>query len=142
MSTAEVTQESFSLRPNYKKKFRASQVREVIRKVLVEKLEGGEYNADSVSSLTKEVADLIRDRLKQQDYDRYKLIVNVFICEQKGDGVKMVCFSASSPSFSVLVLCTPLFIFSHFYNHHRLIPHRDAAVSGTKTQTATRRIST
>eukprot|EP00754_Rhynchopus_humris_P026047 Rhum_TRINITY_DN14987_c1_g2::Rhum_TRINITY_DN14987_c1_g2_i1::g.131674::m.131674 len=91
MSTAELTQESFSLRPNYKKKFRASQVREVIRKVLVEKLEGGEYNADSVSSLTKEVADLIRDRLKQQDYDRYKLIVNVFICEQKGDGVKMGC---------------------------------------------------
>ena len=95
MSTGELSQENFSLRPNYKKKFRANNVRDVIRKVLVEKLEGGEYNADSVSSLTKEVADLIRDRLKQQDFDRYKLIVNVFICEQKGDGVKMVWFCLS-----------------------------------------------
>ena len=82
---------SISLRPDFRRKFRPTQVRETIRQVLVEKLDGGEYNADSVSSLTKEVADLIRDRLKHEEYDRYKLIVNVFICEQKGDGVKMVC---------------------------------------------------
>eukprot|EP01063_Lacrimia_lanifica_P024871 TRINITY_DN3268_c0_g1_i1.p2 TRINITY_DN3268_c0_g1~~TRINITY_DN3268_c0_g1_i1.p2 ORF type:complete len:123 (+),score=53.42 TRINITY_DN3268_c0_g1_i1:87-455(+) len=88
---SEVDHESFSLRPNYKKKFRANEVRDVIRKVLVEKLEGAEYNSDGASSLTKEVADLIRDRLKQKDYSRYKLIVNVFICQQTGDGVKMGC---------------------------------------------------
>eukprot|EP01065_Artemidia_motanka_P034993 TRINITY_DN42961_c0_g1_i1.p1 TRINITY_DN42961_c0_g1~~TRINITY_DN42961_c0_g1_i1.p1 ORF type:complete len:123 (+),score=47.17 TRINITY_DN42961_c0_g1_i1:143-511(+) len=88
---ADADQETFTLRPDYRKKFRATQAREVMRKVLAEKLDGAEYSADSTSTCAKEAADLIRDRLKGLDFDRYKMIVNVCICEQKGDGVKMGC---------------------------------------------------
>jgi hypothetical protein len=83
--------ETFSLRPNHKKKFRAPIVKDLIKKVLQEKLDGQDYQADNVTNYTKEIADVIRDRLKELGWDRYKYIVSVVVGEQRGEGLKMGC---------------------------------------------------
>eukprot|EP00993_Chasmostoma_nieuportense_P006632 NODE_7275_length_451_cov_7.765432_g7109_i0.p2 GENE.NODE_7275_length_451_cov_7.765432_g7109_i0~~NODE_7275_length_451_cov_7.765432_g7109_i0.p2 ORF type:complete len:133 (+),score=49.14 NODE_7275_length_451_cov_7.765432_g7109_i0:37-399(+) len=83
--------EAFSLRPNHKKKFRAPVVKEIIKKVLQEKLDGQDYHADNVTNYTKEIADLIRDRLKDLGWDRYKYVVQCVVGEQRGEGLKMGC---------------------------------------------------
>ena len=84
-------EQTFSLRPDHKKKFRKEQVRELLSQILKEKLERQEYQPDNVNNHTKEVADYIRNRLKDLDYDRYKFIVQVVIGEQRGEGMKMGC---------------------------------------------------
>eukprot|EP00906_Rhabdomonas_costata_P036393 RCo051069 len=83
--------ENFSLRPNHKKKFRAPVVKEIMKKVLQQKLDGQEYHPDNVTNYTKEIADTICARLKEVGWDRYKYIVQVVIGEQRGEGLKMGC---------------------------------------------------
>eukprot|EP01006_Ploeotia_vitrea_P050653 TRINITY_DN67480_c6_g1_i1.p2 TRINITY_DN67480_c6_g1~~TRINITY_DN67480_c6_g1_i1.p2 ORF type:complete len:122 (+),score=11.28 TRINITY_DN67480_c6_g1_i1:94-459(+) len=82
---------NFSLAPNPKKKFRPAVVKEVIKKVLMDKLDGQDYQADNVTNYSKEIADLIREKLRELQYDRYKFIVQVVIGEEKGEGIKMGC---------------------------------------------------
>eukprot|EP00669_Euglena_mutabilis_P012961 TRINITY_DN7689_c0_g1_i1.p1 TRINITY_DN7689_c0_g1~~TRINITY_DN7689_c0_g1_i1.p1 ORF type:complete len:120 (+),score=32.13 TRINITY_DN7689_c0_g1_i1:65-424(+) len=86
-----MTAETFSLRPNHKKKFRSTVVKELMGAVLSERLDGRDYQPDDASTLTKEIADTIRDRLKELGWDRYKYIVYVVIGEQRGEGLKMGC---------------------------------------------------
>ncbi len=45
-------------------RFRAPVVKDIMKKVLQEKLEGQDYQPDNVTNSTKEIADAIRDRLK------------------------------------------------------------------------------
>jgi hypothetical protein len=81
----------FRIRPSFESKFRVSAVKEILQDVLTSKLHGVEYQVDAASTLTKEIADAVRDRVKGAEYDRYKLIVNVVIGERKGEGVRLGC---------------------------------------------------
>eukprot|EP00128_Syssomonas_multiformis_P009348 Colp12_sorted_trinity150504_noHs@30991 len=74
-----------------KQKFMPAIVKNVIRDVLAEKLQGVEYEADKVTQITKDVADEIRNRIKALELSRYKIVVQVLIGEQRGEGVKMSC---------------------------------------------------
>lgn len=72
-------------------RFKPAEVKQITRDILAEKLQGAEYNPEQAAKWTQEIAKIIRDKIAVElKYDRYKCIVNVFIGEQKGAGVKYV----------------------------------------------------
>ncbi|XP_050951074.1 dynein light chain Tctex-type protein 2B [Labeo rohita] len=85
---------TYLIRPNYKDKFKSGVAKECIREILREQLYGVQYNPEEVPTLSKSLADSIKNKLKDVGFDRYKLIVQVVIGEQRGEGVKMAarCF--------------------------------------------------
>jgi hypothetical protein len=82
---------TFSLRPEHKRKFRPQQVKSVVRQVLVSKLEGQDYNADNIQNLIRDIADTVRDKVRDLDYRNYKILVHCLVGEQRGEGVRMGC---------------------------------------------------
>jgi len=82
---------TFSLRPSHKRKFRPQEVKAIVRQVLETKLEGQEYRPDDIQNLSKDIADTVRDKVRAVDLERYKILVNCVIGEQRGEGVRMGC---------------------------------------------------
>uniref|UniRef100_A0A8V0YIT7 Dynein light chain Tctex-type 2B n=1 Tax=Gallus gallus TaxID=9031 RepID=A0A8V0YIT7_CHICK len=74
--------------------FKASAVKECIRAVLKEKLADVQYDPEAIPQLTKSLSEIIKDRLKEEGFERYKMVVQVVIGEQRGEGVNMAarCF--------------------------------------------------
>ncbi|KAG4090762.1 Tctex1 domain-containing protein 2 [Neocallimastix lanati (nom. inval.)] len=83
--------ENYSIRPNFQQKFRPSVVQKIIHEVLVEKLKGQSYSPETCSTFTKEIADQIKNKLKELELPRYKYVVNVVLGEMKGEGARMAC---------------------------------------------------
>ncbi|XP_066476970.1 dynein light chain Tctex-type protein 2B isoform X2 [Tiliqua scincoides] len=85
---------TYSLRPAFQHKFRSSTVKECIHEVLKEELTGIQYSPEDIPQLTKSLSETIRDKLKEKGFQRYKIIVQVVIGEQRGEGVNMAarCF--------------------------------------------------
>jgi len=81
----------FPLEPAFSNRFRAGKVKDIIGEVLKAKLDGKTYHPDNTSTWTREIADDIKLRLKELNLERYKLVVQVVIGEQKGEGVRMGC---------------------------------------------------
>ncbi|KAG8444882.1 hypothetical protein GDO86_009874 [Hymenochirus boettgeri] len=94
MGEAESGENTYIIRPNFQHKFRAATVKECIRSVLKEELGNKQYIAEEVPQLTRFLSELIKDKLKEMGFDRYKMVVQVVIGEQRGEGVKMAarCF--------------------------------------------------
>ncbi|KAM9503244.1 dynein light chain Tctex-type protein 2B isoform 2-T2 [Salvelinus alpinus] len=94
MEGADTGGNTYLIRPNYHHKFKAAVVKECIRDILREQLSGVQYDPDEVGVLSRSLADCIKDKLKDVGFDRYKLVVQVVIGEQRGEGVKMAarCF--------------------------------------------------
>merc|ERR1719487_1033963 len=67
----------------------STKAREIIREVLHSKLEKATYNMETTQLLTRQVSDEIKDRLKDLLLPRYKIVVQVAIGEQRGQGVRM-----------------------------------------------------
>lgn len=80
---------TYVIHPEYKNKFRPGPTKEIIRDVLQSKLDKATYSMETTQLLTKQVADDIKDRLKELTLPRYKIVVQVSIGEQKGQGVRM-----------------------------------------------------
>uniref|UniRef100_A0A669PZJ4 Tctex1 domain containing 2 n=1 Tax=Phasianus colchicus TaxID=9054 RepID=A0A669PZJ4_PHACC len=75
-------------------RFKAAAVKECIRAVLKEKLADVQYVPEEIPQLTKSLSEIIKDRLKEEGFERYKMVVQVVIGEQRGEGVNMAarCF--------------------------------------------------
>ncbi|NXA93246.1 TC1D2 protein, partial [Melanocharis versteri] len=78
---------TYSLRPGLQHRFKSSTVKECIRAILKEKLANVEYIPEEMPELTKSLSETIKDRLKEEGFDRYKMVVQVVIGEQRGEGV-------------------------------------------------------
>merc|ERR1712004_891484 len=85
----EVPPNTYVIRPNFQHKFRPVMVKELIHHTLVEELNGMTYNAEEATDLSKKVADSLKAKLKDLEYDRYKFLVQVIVGEQRGEGCKM-----------------------------------------------------
>nr|XP_060622743.1 dynein light chain Tctex-type protein 2B [Anolis sagrei ordinatus] len=85
---------AFSLRPAFIRKFRTSAVKECIHEVLKEHLTAVQYSPEEIPVITKLLSETIRDKLKEKGFQRYKIVVQVVIGEQRGEGVNMAarCF--------------------------------------------------
>uniref|UniRef100_A0A9L0S9P8 Dynein light chain Tctex-type 2B n=1 Tax=Equus caballus TaxID=9796 RepID=A0A9L0S9P8_HORSE len=75
-------------------RFRPSVVKDCIHAVLKEELANAEYSPEETPQLTKHLSESIKDKLKEMGFDRYKMVVQVVIGEQRGEGVFMAarCF--------------------------------------------------
>ncbi|XP_068810485.1 dynein light chain Tctex-type protein 2B isoform X2 [Struthio camelus] len=85
---------TYSLRPGFQRRFKSSTVKECIHAILKEKLTNVQYIPEEMPQLTKSLSEMIKDRLKDEGFDRYKMVVQVVIGEQRGEGVNMAarCF--------------------------------------------------
>lgn len=83
--------DQFALEPAYANKFKSSRAKDIINSVLVARLSGQSYHADNTSSWAREIADDIKNKLKDESWTRYKFVVQVFIAEQRGEGVRLAC---------------------------------------------------
>ncbi|KAL1023336.1 hypothetical protein UPYG_G00039400 [Umbra pygmaea] len=89
MEGAENEGNTYVIRPNYQHKFKPAVVKECIHDILRDQLSGVRYDPDEVPVLSRSLADCIKDKIKDVGFDRYKLVVQVVIGEQRGEGVKM-----------------------------------------------------
>mmetsp|Transcript_53582 Transcript_53582/g.127414 ORF Transcript_53582/g.127414 Transcript_53582/m.127414 type:complete len:127 (+) Transcript_53582:237-617(+) len=80
---------TYSIAPHFRKKFKPMLVKDLMQEVLTEKLGGTKYNVDTASKLAKEITDVVKNKLKELQWDRYKYVVQVVIGEQRGEGIKM-----------------------------------------------------
>ncbi|XP_072581957.1 dynein light chain Tctex-type protein 2B isoform X1 [Vulpes vulpes] len=78
---------TYSLRPVFQQRFRPSVVKDCIHAVLKEELANAEYSPEEMPQLTKRLSEIIKDKLKEMGFDRYKMVVQVVIGEQRGEGV-------------------------------------------------------
>ncbi|XP_061204816.1 dynein light chain Tctex-type protein 2B [Neopsephotus bourkii] len=85
---------TYSLRASVQHRFKSSTVKECIHAILKEKLANVQYTPDDMPQLTMFLSETIKDRLKEVGFDRYKMVVQVVIGEQRGEGVNMAarCF--------------------------------------------------
>uniref|UniRef100_A0A2K5IWI8 Uncharacterized protein n=1 Tax=Colobus angolensis palliatus TaxID=336983 RepID=A0A2K5IWI8_COLAP len=80
--------------------FRPSVVKDCIHAVLKEELANAEYSPEEMPQLTKHLSENIKDKLKEMGFDRYKMVVQVVIGEQRGEGVdSLFCVVAAFGCF-------------------------------------------
>ncbi|XP_037598851.1 tctex1 domain-containing protein 2 isoform X3 [Cebus imitator] len=85
---------TYILRPVFQQRFRPSVVKDCIHAVLKQELANAEYAPEEMPQLTKHLSENIKEKLKEMGFDRYKMVVQVVIGEQRGEGVFMAsrCF--------------------------------------------------
>ncbi|XP_029922637.1 dynein light chain Tctex-type protein 2B [Myripristis murdjan] len=86
--------DTYLIRPNHQHRFKPAIVKDCIHEILREQLSGQHYDPADLPDLSRTLADCIKDKVKDVGFDRYKLVVQVVIGEQRGEGVKMCsrCF--------------------------------------------------
>lgn len=83
---------TYIIRPEYHQKFKAPMVQELINQVLKFHLESKEYNTEEALSWSQAIADDVKAKIKDQcGLERYKIVVQAVIGEQRGGGAKMAC---------------------------------------------------
>ncbi|KAL2911640.1 hypothetical protein HK105_208904 [Polyrhizophydium stewartii] len=70
-------------------RFRPAVVSKSIHQVLADRLTGATYHPDTCSQWTREIADEIKNKLKELELPRYKYIVHVTMGEMRGEGVRI-----------------------------------------------------
>ncbi|XP_078060617.1 dynein light chain Tctex-type protein 2B isoform X1 [Mustelus asterias] len=75
-------------------RFKTAIVKAKINSVLKEELSNKLYNPEEVPLMTRNIAEAIKTQVKECAFERYKVVVQVVIGEQRGEGVKMAarCF--------------------------------------------------
>ncbi len=81
------TQNEYQIKPKQKEKFRPGKAKEIIREILESKLKTQTYS--DVPAISRDIADVIKNKLKDLGLPRYKYIVQVTIGQQKGQGVRI-----------------------------------------------------
>lgn len=68
--------------------FKPKVVEEIMNDTLAEMLGGKEYDVNETTNWTKEIATVIKNKLKDLKLPRYKFLVQVMIGEMKGAGIR------------------------------------------------------
>lgn len=83
-------QNTYKLEPDASEKFKPGAVRDVIKEVLEECLDGEKYNPTQCRNLTQMLTDLIKGRVKELGFPRYKYIVTVTLGQDCKQGIQLV----------------------------------------------------
>lgn len=84
-----VAEPVYQIRPQLHEKFKPLSAKEVIHNVLFDQLSAKSYDAQEAVQWTRDIADIIKEKVKELKFNRYKYMVNVVLGEQHGAGVKM-----------------------------------------------------
>ena len=68
---SESQEASFQIRPSFEQKFRPGAVKDIIHTVLNDSLAGKAYDGDKVTTWSKDISTVIKDKIKIMGYDRY-----------------------------------------------------------------------
>merc|ERR1712002_33672 len=91
VSEEPVAENTYVIRPNYANKFKKALVKKIISSVVAEQLNGESYNEENVGMWTQNISNSIKEKTKELEFERYKIIVQCLIGEQRGEGAKMAC---------------------------------------------------
>ncbi|KAF6041356.1 hypothetical protein EB796_000310 [Bugula neritina] len=69
--------------------FPSAPIRKIINEILQDNLENKEYSAELATQKCKELADMIKQRVKSEGYRRHKLVSLVTIVENKNAALSM-----------------------------------------------------
>ena len=86
--------------------FPTTQIREVIQEILHNSLTGVSYDARTISNLTMEIASDVRNKVKQIECSRFKLVAFVTITENKGSSVKLASRCMWNEEYDRFVDCS------------------------------------
>lgn len=84
-----VWENTYIMEPKDEEKFLPSKVTEIIESALTEKLKDKEYNAEDSKQWTLELCNEIKQSVKELDIPRYRVIVQVVIGENSGQGIRV-----------------------------------------------------
>ena len=85
-----LTQE-YQTKPKQKEKFKPGKSKELIKEILQSRLKAVVYQPEAIQTLTKDIAESVKWKLKELNLPRYKYIVQVTIGEQRGQGIRAGC---------------------------------------------------
>lgn len=80
---------TYKLQPEDNKRFSTYKAEQVIAGVFEHYLQGKQYDPRVFPRLIKTLTELIRDRVKMQNLDRYKIVATVTILENKEQGIQL-----------------------------------------------------
>ncbi|KAH3834261.1 dynein light chain Tctex-type protein 2B-like [Dreissena polymorpha] len=83
-------QNTYKLQPDPSEMFKPGSVSDVMQEVLIECLDGEKYNPTQCRTLSQMLTDLIKSRVKDMGFQRYKYIVTVTIGQNSNQGVRVV----------------------------------------------------
>ena len=92
---------TYQLEP--KEKFQASKVREIIEDVLKTTLKDETYDPKSCRQFVKTLCEIIKGRVKELKFERYKIVVTVSIGQLKDQGFRMgsrCCWDAKMDTYA------------------------------------------
>ncbi|MCO5596646.1 hypothetical protein L7F22_050714 [Adiantum nelumboides] len=74
-----------------KRFFLPGKAKGIIRSTLKERLSAISYDGEAASGWVRDIVDTIKNRLKEMEYERYKIVVQAAIGEKRGQGFSMAC---------------------------------------------------
>ncbi|KAJ3126445.1 Tctex1 domain-containing protein 3 [Nowakowskiella sp. JEL0407] len=84
---AVVYENTYQMKPE--KKFKSEPVLRIVNEILQSRLQKVKYDPAKAFDLARSVANEILAAVKKLEFDRYKFVVEVFIFEFKGQGVRV-----------------------------------------------------
>lgn len=75
--------------PSFENKFKVLQAQTIIKEQLAATLANQTYQPESASEISRQLAEDIKAKLKTTLPQQYKLVVQVLLGEQKGQGIAM-----------------------------------------------------
>lgn len=82
--------ETYSVRPSYKDKFCPLKAKEIMKNIVEPMLIQEKYQAKGlVNQYTLDIAESVRNALKDEYTNRFKILVQVVIGEKQGQGVRI-----------------------------------------------------
>ena len=75
--------------PAFENKFKVLQAQAIIKETLAENLSKQPYVPEAASQTTREIVEAIKAKLKENLPPQYKLVVQVLLGEQRGQGIAM-----------------------------------------------------
>ena len=76
-----------------KKLFDCQEMKTCMHDILHQNLRDEHYDTHQANSLAKNLSNTIKDALKSLGYERYKFIVQIFICQEPNESLPMLCRS-------------------------------------------------
>eukprot|EP00924_Labyrinthula_sp_SR-Ha-C_P015875 snap_masked-scaffold_4-processed-gene-11.30-mRNA-1 protein AED:1.00 eAED:1.00 QI:0/0/0/0/1/1/2/0/148 len=102
---------TFQVRPNEQEKAMAYRIQSVARSVLKEHLDSQQYDPEMVSSWIESISEQAKQMAKKEVCTRYKVMVQSFLGEKRGQGVRVASRSFWDKE-------SDLTIHEHFSNVH------------------------
>ncbi|XP_060065151.1 dynein light chain Tctex-type 5-like [Ylistrum balloti] len=106
MSALSIQKEpTYRMEPKESLKFNFVQVEKIANKVLEDRLCEMKYNPRLCSNMSRLITEEIKDRVKMLKFDRYKIIVIVFIGENKDQGIQIASRCAWDEKVDTFATC-------------------------------------